>query len=171
MLLFGIAGRSGAGKTTLITRLLPLFRQQGLSVSTIKEGRPGLDLDRPGKDSHRHREAGAAEVMLVSGGRTFLMADHGAAPPPLAALAARLRPVDLVLVEGFRAQPMPRLEVWRAVVDRPPLAREDRSIGLMVSDGPVAGWHGPWLALDDVPGIARTIIGFLAPEAPRPWEP
>ena len=102
MRMIGLVGRSGSGKTTLITALLPELRARGLTVSTIKHAHHGFDLDRPGKDSFRHREAGAKEVMLVSDSRWALMHEIGDLPePPLEDLVARFAPVDLVRSRDF----------------------------------------------------------------------
>ncbi len=115
MRVLGIAGWSGAGKTTLIEAVLPALRAAGLAVSTVKHAHHGAELDRPGKDSWRHREAGAREVLVASPGRWALMHEEPGAEPDLPALLARMSPVDLVLVEGFRRYPFPKLEVHRPV--------------------------------------------------------
>src|SRR5690348_657898 len=98
----GIVGWSGSGKTTLLEALLPLLRARGLRVSTIKHAHHGFDMDRPGKDSFRHREAGAHEVLVAAGQRWALLHENEGPEPPLPALLSRLEPVDLVLVEGFK---------------------------------------------------------------------
>ncbi len=122
MNVLGVIGWSGSGKTTLLTALLPLLIGRGLSVSTVKHVHHGLDLDRPGKDSFRHRAAGAREVMVAGGARWALLHEHrGAAEPTLPELLARMAPVDLVLVEGFKHGPEPKLEVHRPSLGKPPL--------------------------------------------------
>lgn len=120
MKVFGFAGWSGSGKTTLIEQLIPLLTGRGLRVSLIKHTHHGFDLDRPGKDSHRFRTAGAAEVMLAGAQRWALMSEvDEAAPPSLEDLLARLGPCDLVLVEGFKTANLPKIEVYRPVVGKP----------------------------------------------------
>jgi molybdopterin-guanine dinucleotide biosynthesis protein B len=115
MRIFGFAGFSGSGKTTLIEKLVPLLAARGLRVSLIKHAHHGFDVDRPGKDSHRHREAGCSEVLVSSSKRWALMHElRGAPEPSLDELVARLSPCDLVLVEGFKREPIPKLEVHRA---------------------------------------------------------
>ena len=120
MQILGLAGWSGSGKTTLLTALLPLLTARGLRVSTVKHAHHGFDLDQPGKDSWRHREAGAHEVMIASSRRWALLHENEGEEPSLAALLARLSPVDLVLVEGFKSYPHPKLEVHRPALGRGP---------------------------------------------------
>ncbi len=135
MKLLGIAGWSGSGKTTLIEAMLPRLAAMGLTVSTIKHTHHDFDTDQPGKDSWRHREAGAREVLLVGGRRMALLAEfRGAEPPPLESLVARLAPVDLVLIEGFRAMAIPKLEVYRPGLGKPPLWPDDPHIMAVASD-------------------------------------
>src|SRR5579864_6192129 len=121
MKLFGITGASGSGKTTLITALLPVLRARGLRVSTVKHAHHGFDMDRPGKDSWQHRAAGAEEVMVVSAGRWALLREMPDCDEiGLDAVLARMSAVDLVLVEGFGKDPLPKLEVYRPSVGKPP---------------------------------------------------
>ncbi len=118
----GLAGWSGAGKTTLIVRLIPELNRRGLSASTIKHAHHGFDVDRPGKDSYEHRAAGAHEVLVASANRLALMRElRGAPEPSLADLLRLLEPVDLVLIEGFKRDPFPKIEVYRAANGKPPL--------------------------------------------------
>ena len=156
----GIVGRSGSGKTTLIERLLPLLRARGLAVSTVKRTHHAVDLDPPGKDSRRHRDAGAEEVLLVSDRRWALLRETPD-PPPLPLLLSRLAPVDLVLVEGFGDAPGPRLELVRAALaGRPgkrPLFHDDAAIAAVAADTPVPGWHGTLLDRNDPPAICAWI--------------
>ncbi len=120
-----------------------------------------MELDRPGKDSFRHREAGAEEVLLVGGERWALLRETPAGPPDLATLAARLSPVDLVLVEGFRAHDFPRLEIYRPVLGKPPLWPENPGIVAVATDAPATpGYAGPVLDLNDAAAIARWIVAF-----------
>ncbi|MCS6855770.1 MAG: molybdopterin-guanine dinucleotide biosynthesis protein B [Elioraea sp.] len=159
MTIFGITGWSGSGKTTLLVRLIPALVARGVSVSTIKHAHHAFDIDRPGKDSYEHRRAGATEVLVSSANRWALMHElRGAPEPSLGDLVARLSPVDLVLVEGFKRNAHPKLEVWRAATGKPPLYPEDAMIRAVASDGPVPGCDRPVLALDDVDAIADFVI-------------
>lgn len=156
---FGLTGWSGSGKTTLITRLIPILRARGLSVSTIKHAHKGFDIDRPGKDSHQHREAGAEEVLVTSPHRWALMREVRDGPEPtLEEMLARLSPVDLVLVEGFKRDRHPKLEVWRAALGKPLIAPDDPTIVAIASDDPVPGAPVPVVALDDVERVAGVVI-------------
>ena len=160
MRLFGLAGWSGAGKTTLVVRLLPALAARGLTVSTMKHAHHSFDIDQPGKDSFRHRAAGATEVMIASSQRWALMHEHqGSAEPTAAALAARMTPVDLVLVEGFKREPHPKLEVHRIANGKPLLHPDDPHIVAVASDQPLPGVDLPVLPLDDVEAIADFIAG------------
>lgn len=159
MRVFGLAGWSGSGKTTLLTRLLPALTARGLTVSTVKHAHHAFDLDQPGKDSWRHREAGASEVMVASARRWALIHEHRDAPEPgLDALLRQMSPVDLVLVEGFKRDPIPKLEVHRVALGKPLLCREDPHVVAVASDAPVPDLAVPCLALDDAPAIAAFII-------------
>ena len=120
MRVFGIAGYSGSGKTTLIEKLLVELTRRGLRVSVIKHAHHGFDIDRPGKDSYRHRDAGASEVMIASGERWALLHElRSATEPGLSDYLARFSACDLVLVEGFKSEPIPQLEVHRAANGKP----------------------------------------------------
>ena len=133
----GFAGWSGAGKTTLIVKLIPELNRRGLSVSTIKHAHHNFDLDQPGKDSYEHRAAGAEEVLVASANRVALMRElRGAPEPSLAELLRLLKNVDLVLVEGFKRDPLPKIEVFREANGKPPLYPEDRNIVALISDSP-----------------------------------
>ncbi len=153
----GFAGYSGSGKTTLIERLLPLFVQGGLKVSVLKQSHHDIDLDVPGKDSWRHRQAGAHEVLLAGPGRWTLMHElRGAPPPDLEQQLACLSPCDLVLVEGFRHAALPKLEVHRMAHGKPWLHPDDPHILAVASDVRPPG-NIPFLPLDD----SRTIHDFI----------
>lgn len=157
MKVFGFAGRSGSGKTTLMERVIPLLAAGGLRVSVIKHTHHAFDVDRPGKDSFRHREAGAGEVLLTSDTRWVLMHElRGAAEPELGDQLARLSPCDLVLVEGFKRQPIPKIEVHRAAAGTAPLFPGDPHIVALAAD---VAMHGglPVFGLADYAAIAAFI--------------
>ncbi|CCD88696.1 molybdopterin-guanine dinucleotide biosynthesis protein B, mobB [Bradyrhizobium sp. ORS 285] len=165
MKIIGLAGWSGAGKTTLLTRLIPHLNAQGLRVSVIKHAHHRFDVDTPGKDSWRHREAGAAEVLVASGTRWALMHElRGAPEPPLTDLLARLSPVDLVVIEGYKAGPHHRIEVHRAANGKPLLFPADPGIIAIASDVPVEGAL-PRAHLDDIPAIAALAREHAVPLA------
>lgn len=132
----GIVGWSGSGKTTLITQLVPLLRAQKLRVSTIKHAHGGFDMDQPGKDSYRHREAGAQEVMVVSGGRWVLMRDTQE-EPKLNDLLLRMEEVDMVLVEGMKTVDIAKIEVYRPALGKPPIWPQQPNILAVASDEPL----------------------------------
>ena len=164
MHVFGLAGWSGSGKTTLLTQLLPSLSRRGVSVSTVKHAHHDFDVDQPGKDSYRHREAGATEVMVASDRRWALMHElRGAAEPSLDDLLRHMSPVDLVIAEGFKRAAIPKLEVHRAALGKPLLAlSDDDNIVAVASDQPVAGLGRlPRFALDDVGAIAEFIAAHF----------
>lgn len=154
---FGFAGWSGSGKTTLIEHLIPVLIAGGLRVSLIKHAHHDFDVDQPGKDSYRHRHAGAAEVLISSGMRWALMHElRGAEEPALDEHLARLSPCDLVLVEGFKREPIPKLEIHRPSVGKPLLFPDDSHIVAIASDEPV-DTSLPRFDLNDVAAIANFI--------------
>jgi molybdopterin-guanine dinucleotide biosynthesis adapter protein len=158
---FGLAGWSGSGKTTVVTQLLPTLRQRGVSVSTVKHAHHDFDVDQPGKDSYRHRAAGAVEVMIASDRRWALMHElRGAAEPSLDELLRHLAPVDLVIAEGFKRAAIPKLEIHRPVLGKPLLAVEDKNIVAIASDMRIAGLGIPCFALDQLDAIADFIIDY-----------
>lgn len=162
MKIFGLAGWSGSGKTTLVTRLVPELIGRGLSVSTLKHTHHNFDIDRPGKDSFNHREAGAHEVMLSSGRRWALMHElRGDPEPSVTELAARMAPVDLLLVEGFKRHPHPKIEVYRPSVGKPALYPENGTIVAVASDAPVTDTDLPAFVLSDVSAIADFVLDFV----------
>ena len=157
MNVLGIAGWSNAGKTTLLEKVLPLLTGRGLRVSVVKHAHHRFDVDQPGKDSYRMREAGSHEVLISSPLRWALMREHrGADEPMLDELLARLSPCDLVLVEGFKRWPIPKLEVHRVANGKPPLFPGDRWIAALASDARLDSAL-PQFALDDVAAIATWI--------------
>lgn len=159
MRIFGLAGWSGSGKTTLLTALIPELVRRGVSVSTIKHAHHEFDVDKPGKDSWLHRQAGASEVMVASSRRFALMHELRDAPEPsLGELVARMAPVDLLLVEGFKREPHPKLEVHRPSVGKPFLYPDDPHIVAIVCDVGLAA-PLPVLPLADIAGIADFILG------------
>ncbi len=163
MKVIGIAGWSGAGKTTLLTRVIPLLTTRGMRVSTIKHAHHDFDVDQPGKDSHTHRTAGATEVLVSSANRWALMHEmRGESEMALDALLAKLSQVDLVLVEGFKTQGHPKLEVYRAAVGKPLLHPEDANIVAIASNGPVEA-SVPVVSLDDVEAVADILVEKAAP--------
>lgn len=161
MKVFGFAGYSGSGKTTLIEQLIPLFTQRGLRVSLIKHAHHAFDVDQPGKDSYRHRKAGCAEVIVTSSRRWVLMHElSGAAEPPLAEHLQRISPCDLVLVEGFKREPLPKLEIYREEVGEPLLHPHDPNIVAIASDRRI-DTPLPQLDLNDPRAIAAFILQHL----------
>lgn len=162
MKILGIAGYSGSGKTTLIEKLVPLLVQAGLRVSLVKHAHHEFDVDRPGKDSWRHREAGCTEVLVSSSRRWALMHElRGEAEPALEEQLKHLSPCDLVLVEGYKRDPIPRIEVHRAGGDRALLFPDDPYVIAVASDEPVDTTL-PRFGLDDAPSIARFILEFVS---------
>ena len=162
--MIGLAGWSGAGKTTLLAKLLPVLRARGLRVSTVKHAHHRFDLDTPGKDSWRHREAGAVEVMAASAGRWALLHEvRHEAEPSLPELLARMSPVDLVVVEGFRNGPHARIEVFRAALGKPALHPDDPGIVAVASDSPVPDARVPVVSLDDAAAVAELAVALARP--------
>jgi len=158
---FGFAGWSGSGKTTLIEQLIPRFVGQGLTVSLVKHAHHEFDLDQPGKDSFRHREAGCREVLVTSAARWALQHElRGATELKLEEALQRLAPCDLALVEGFKAAPIPKLEVYRADIGKPLLHPGDRHIVAVATNAQLTT-SLPVLALDDVGAIATFVLHYL----------
>ncbi|HMA90920.1 MAG TPA: molybdopterin-guanine dinucleotide biosynthesis protein B [Burkholderiales bacterium] len=158
MKVFGFAGYSGSGKTTLIEQLIPRFVRRGVRVSLIKHAHHTFDVDQPGKDSYRHRHAGAGEVLVTSSRRWVLMHElHGEPEPSFEEQMKHLSPCDLVLIEGFKFAPIPKLEVWRAVTGEPLLHPNDPHIVAVASDAKV-DTRLPLLDLNDGERIANFIL-------------
>ncbi|OGA04179.1 MAG: molybdopterin-guanine dinucleotide biosynthesis protein B [Betaproteobacteria bacterium RIFCSPLOWO2_02_FULL_62_17] len=159
MKIFGFAGWSGSGKTTLIEKLIPDFTARGLSVSLIKRAHHAFDVDVPGKDSWRHRQAGCQEVLVSSESRWALMHELRGAPElSLEECIARVSPCDLLLVEGSKHYPLPKLEVWREAIGKPLLHPQDTHILAIASDVPVDSVLQRF-GLEDVRDIAEFILG------------
>lgn len=158
MRVYGITGWKNTGKTTLTERLVAHMTAQGLRVSTVKHAHHDTDIDHPGRDSFRHRQAGAGQVIVASPTRWALMTElRGAPEPPLATLLAHLDPCDLVVVEGYKTAPHPKVEAHRAATGRGLLAPGNATIRAIASDTPLD--HPlPRFDLDDIPGIARFIL-------------
>ena len=161
MKIFGVAAYSGSGKTTLIENLVPLMVARGLRVSVIKHAHHAFDVDRPGKDSYRHRQAGAGEVLVSSGARWALMHElRNESEPELPTLLERLAPCDLVLVEGFKKQPIPKIEVHRAAAGTSLLFPEDPYIVALATDARLDSAL-PTFRLEDYAGIAGFMLTYL----------
>jgi molybdopterin-guanine dinucleotide biosynthesis protein B len=165
MRVIGFAGWSGAGKTTLIVKLIPELNRRGLSVSTIKHAHHNFDLDQPGKDSYEHRTAGAEEVLVASANRVALMRElRGAPEPSLGELFRLLKTVDLVLVEGFKRDPLPKIEVFRTANGKPLLYPEDKNIVALISDVVPSG-RLPHASIDDIAASADLVLAHAKPLA------
>jgi molybdopterin-guanine dinucleotide biosynthesis protein B len=165
--ILGISGWSGCGKTTLIIALIPRLQARGLTVSILKHAHHDVDLDTPGKDTWRYREAGAQEIILATGQRWALLRElRGDPDPTLTELLSRLQPVDLALVEGWKTDAYPKLEIWRpGASDQPPRFPDDPTIIAVAAD-PLLDSAGygrldlPVFLLTDLEGIADFIIRF-----------
>jgi molybdopterin-guanine dinucleotide biosynthesis adapter protein len=164
MRVIGLAGWSGSGKTTLVTRVIPVLVKRGLKVATVKHAHHEFDLDQPGKDSWLHRQAGAREVAIVSSRRWAIVHELSGEPePPLMEILAKLGPVDLVIVEGFKRHMHPKLEVFRADIGKPLLHPEDDCIVAVATDAPLPQAQVPVLMLDDFNGIANVLQAEALP--------
>jgi len=155
---FGFAGWSGSGKTTLIEQLIPRFRASGLRVALIKHAHHAFDIDHPGKDSYRHRHAGCQEVLVTSGVRWALMHELGGEPElSLDEAMARLSPADLVLIEGFKRSPIPKLEIYRPALGKPALQPSDPAICAVATDAALDA-PVPVFGLEAVDEIATFVL-------------
>ena len=164
MRIIGLAGWSGAGKTTLLTKVIPVLVRRGLKVATVKHAHHEFDIDRPGKDSWLHREAGASEVAIVSDRRWAIVHELGKEPEPqLMDVLAKLSPVDLVIVEGFKRHPHPKLEVYRAAVGKPLLHPDDDCIVAIATDAALPQAQVPVVMLDDIETIANVLQAEALP--------
>ena len=164
MRIIGLAGWSGSGKTTLITKLIPLLVARRLRVSTLKHAHHGFDLDQPGKDSFFHRAAGATEVIISSARRWAILHELRQEPEwDLAALVKKISPVDLVLVEGFKRDKFPKLEIHRIANGKPLLHTEDPHIVAVASDSAVLAARVPVVDLNDIELIADLLLKHAVP--------
>ena len=164
MRIIGLAGWSGSGKTTLLTKVLPRLIARGKRVSTLKHAHHNFDVDRPGKDSFEHRSAGATEVLVVSGNRWALMHElRGDPEPPLHSLLGKLSPVDLVLIEGYKRESFPKLEIHRAESGKPLLHPDDAWVIAVASDTPLPQARVRVIDLNDIDGIADLLLDEAMP--------
>jgi molybdopterin-guanine dinucleotide biosynthesis protein B len=164
MRVIGLAGWSGSGKTTLITKVIPVLVGRGLKVATVKHAHHEFDIDRPGKDSWLHREAGASEVVVASGRRWALVHELRNEPElSLADLLAKLSPADLVIIEGFKRHAHPKLEIYRAAVGKPLIYPLDDCVVAIASDSALPQAELPVLMLDDIEGIANVLMAEALP--------
>ncbi|MGC1487294.1 MAG: molybdopterin-guanine dinucleotide biosynthesis protein B [Albidovulum sp.] len=160
MKIFGVTGWKNSGKTGLMERLVAEITARGFSVSTIKHAHHSTDVDQPGRDSFRHRAAGAQEVILASPLRWALMHElRGAKEPQLAELLTHLASVDLVLIEGYKSESHPKIETHRGEIPHPLLALENPTIRAVASDTILTSLHVPVLDLDDTAAIADFVLG------------
>ena len=163
---FGLAGWSGSGKTTLAVNLLKELRKNKFTVSTIKHTHHKFDLDKPGKDSYSHREAGASEVMIASSTRWALLHElANKSEPDVKDLIRRMSPVDLILIEGFKSYLHPKLEIYRPSLNKPLLASHDSSIVAIASDGQLQNPIVPVFDLNDPVIITQFIIKYMRLES------
>ena len=170
MKVFGMAGWSGSGKTTLVERLIPVFTSRGLSVSVIKHAHHGFDLDHPGKDSWRHREAGATQVLMLSNDRWILMHElRGAPEPTLEEQLRLLAPCDLVLIEGYKAAAVPKIEIHRPAHGKAPLWPENPHVVAVATDAAdgTLDCPLPLLPLNDPAAVAEFILAHRAQARPQ----
>jgi molybdopterin-guanine dinucleotide biosynthesis protein B len=164
MRIIGLAGWSGSGKTTLITKLIPHLIGRGVTVSTLKHAHHGFDLDKPGKDSFMHRVAGATEVIISSAKRWAILHELREEPEwDLRDLVAKMSPVDLVLVEGFKRDAIPKLEIHRAENGKPLIHPEDPLIVAVASDTPLPNAKVPVVDLNDIDAIADLLLAKAVP--------
>jgi len=169
MKVMGLAGWSGSGKTTLMMRLLPELIGRGLTVSTMKHAHHNFDIDQPGKDSYVHRSAGATEVVVSSANRWALMHENrGGAEPSAVELMRHMTPVDLLIIEGFKREPHPKLEVYRQANGKPLIHPEDPHIVAVASDMALPDVKLPVLPLDDIQAIADFVLRHCGLTPRRP---
>ncbi len=163
MRIIGLAGWSGSGKTTLMAKVIPRLLARGLKVSTLKHAHHRFDIDQPGKDSYSHRMAGATEVLVSSAARFALLHElRGGPEPTLGMLVRKLSPVDLILVEGYKREPHPKLEVHRASVGKPLIQPDDPAVVAIASDAPLPQAKVPVVDLNDIDRIADILVQHAA---------
>jgi molybdopterin-guanine dinucleotide biosynthesis protein B len=164
MRIIGLAGWSGSGKTTLIKKVIPRLIARGLTVSTLKHAHHGFDLDQPGKDSFFHRAAGATEVVVSSARRFAILHELREEPEwDLPALVAKMSPVDLVLVEGYKRDPFPKLEIHRVANGKPLIHPDDPHVVAIAADVPLPEAKVPVVDLDDIEAIADLLTSHAVP--------
>jgi molybdopterin-guanine dinucleotide biosynthesis protein B len=160
----GIAGWSGSGKTSLLIRLIPLLRARGLRVTTVKHAHHEFDVDTPGKDSWEHRKAGASEVIICSSRRWVQMHELGDdTEPTLGELLQLASPCDLILIEGYKHQRHPKLEVFRTAVGKPLLYPDDPQVLAIATDARLTGAHPPRVDLNDASAVAECVLACAKP--------
>ena len=156
---FGVAGYKNSGKTTLVERLVRDLSERGVKVSTLKHAHHNFEIDHPGRDSHRHRAAGAHEVAIVSRNRWAVIHElHGGDEPDMEQMLAKLAPCDLVIIEGYRSGPQPKIEIRDVSLNHPIIAGDDKLVVAIAANGPVAETDLPVFDRDDIDGIADFII-------------
>ena len=164
-MILGLAGWSGSGKTTLIKNLLPELRKINITVSTLKHAHEGFDIDKPGKDSYIHRESGAQEVLISSNRRFALMSEYKKEELSLEKLIKKLRPVDLIIVEGWKKEKMKKIEVFRREINKPLLANKDKNIiAIATNDKNIKIKDRTLLDLNDYKNIAKFIEKLIEQE-------
>jgi molybdopterin-guanine dinucleotide biosynthesis protein B len=164
MRIIGLAGWSGSGKTTLIKKVIPRLLARGVKVSTLKHAHHGFDLDQPGKDSFFHRAAGATEVVISSAKRFAILHELRGEPEwDLPDLVAKMSPVDLVLVEGYKRDAFPKLEIYRAANGKPPIHPDDPHVVAIASDTALPAAKVPVIDLNDIEGIADILMKHAVP--------
>jgi molybdopterin-guanine dinucleotide biosynthesis protein B len=170
MRVIGLAGWSGAGKTTLLDRLIPELIARGLRVSTLKHAHHNFDVVHPGTDPARLREAGANEILAAFPGRWALIHElRDEEEPPLPKLLERMARVDLVLIEGFKREAHPKIEIFRHANAKPPMHQDDPSIVAVAADIAFPGLGIPVYHLDDIPGIADVVQARAVPVETMVW--
>ena len=157
MKVYGVIGWKNSGKTSLMERLVADITGRGFSVSTVKHVHHSVDLDQPGKDTFRHRQAGAREVVLASADRLAILVEHRGPEPELPEVLARLAPVDLVLVEGYKRDAHPKVEVWRAETGQPLIQTADPLVRAVATDAALS-LPVPVLDLNDTGAVAGFIL-------------
>lgn len=157
MKVYGVIGWKNSGKTSLMERLVAEITGRGFSVSTVKHVHHSVDLDHPGKDTFRHRAAGAREVVLASADRMAILVEHRGSEPELPEVLARLAPVDLVLVEGYKRDAHPKVEVWREETGHPLIQHDDPLVRAVATDAALT-LPVPVLDLNDTAAVANFIL-------------